>query len=197
MKKTILILLLTGLLAFAGSAYAMMGTGGTTGTTGGTGTTTGSTGTTSGSTGMMGSYLQMPVAHQMFTYGPTTSPVVGTDISSSMPIGVGSVAMGGNMITVHAATGEFSGPMDMYLTVFAPAVDPFNVYMLHPDGTLRPVSQGVEPWMGGVTSLDQTPISNMPTTGLAKGTYTVGLVATPTGGNMSNYYMWTTNFVIQ
>ncbi len=44
----------------------------------------------------------------MFTYGPTTSPVTGADISTSMPVGVGPVAMGGNMITVHAAIGQFS-----------------------------------------------------------------------------------------
>ena len=139
----------------------------------------------------------MPMAHQMFTYAPTTDPVTGTDISTSMPIGVGPVAMGGNMITVHAAIGQFTNPMDMYLTVYAPAVDPFNVYMYHPDGTIRPVSEGVQPWITDVTSIDQTPISNMPTSGLPKGTYRVGLTAVESGSNMANYYMWTTNFVIQ
>ncbi len=201
MKKTLLVVTAICLLALSVSAQAMMGSGGSTGMMpgAGTGTTggTGATSVTSSSIGMMGSYLQMPMAHQMFTYGPTVSPVVGTDISTSMPIGVGPVAMGGNMITIHTAIGQFTNPMDMYLTVYAPAVDPFNVYMYHPDGTIRPVSEGVEPWMTGVTSVDQTPISNMPTSGLAKGTYTVGLTATQTGSNMSNYYMWTTNFVIQ
>lgn len=189
MKRTILVLMLTCWLAFAGSAQAMMGSGGT-GMTGGTGTTTGGTGT-------MGTYMQMPTARQMFEYGPTTSPVMGTDISTAMPIGVGSVAMGGNMITVHAAIGRFSTPMDMYLTVYAPAVSPFNIYLMHPDGTLKPESAGVEPWMAGVTSIDETPITNMSTAGLEKGTYTVGLMATPTGGNMSTYYLWTTHFVVQ
>jgi len=197
MKKTILVLMLTCLIAFAGSAQAMMGTGGSTGTTSGTGTMTGGPGTTTGSTGMMGTFMQMPTAQQMFEYGATTDPVTGTDISTMMPIGVGTVAMGGNMITVHAAIGQFTNPMDMYLTVYAPAVDPFNIYLMRPDGTLHPVSTAFEPWMTGVTSIDQTPIANMPTSDLPRGTYTVGLMATPSGENMSTYYMWTTHFVVQ
>ncbi len=198
MKKTLLALTTICLLALSVSAQAMMVSGGSTSMMPSSGTGTTSINSTSTSTyGMMGTYLQMPMAHQMFTYGPTTSPVAGTDISTSMPIGVGPVAMGGNMITIHAAIGQFSNPMDFYLTVYAPAVDPFNVYMLHPDGTIRPVSEGVEPWITGVTSVDQTPISNMPTSGLQKGTYTVGLTAVEAGTNMANYYMWTTNFVIQ
>ncbi len=190
MKRTTLVLMLTCLLAFAGSAQAMMGSGGT-------GTTTGGTTTTTGSTAMMGTFMQMPTARQMFDYGSTTSPVMGTDISTAMPIGVGPVAMGGNMITIHTAIGQFSNPMDVYLTLYAPADNPFNIYMMHPDGTIKPVSEGIEPWMTGVTSIDQTPVNNMPTAGLQKGTYTVGLMATPSGGNMSTYYMWTTHFVVQ
>jgi hypothetical protein len=197
--------MLSCVLAFAGNAQAMMGTGGSTGTTtggtgmmnGGTGTTTGTIGMTTGSTGTMGTYMQMPTARQMFEYGPTTSPVMGTDISTAMPMGVGPVAMGGNMITIHAAIGQFSNPMDVYLTLYAPADNPFNIYMMRPDGTIKPASEGIEPWMTGVTSIDQTPVNNLPTAGLPKGTYTVGLMATPSGGNMSTYYMWTTHFVIQ
>ena len=183
MKKVILVLMLICMVVFAGSAQAMMGTGGSTGTTGGT--------------GMMGTFMQMPTAQQMFEYGPITDTVTGTDISTMMPIGVGPVAMGGDMITVHAAIGQFSSPMDMYLTVYAPAINPFDIFMMRPDGTIQPVSMGFEPWIKGVTSIDQTPITNMPTSSLPKGTYTVGLMATPTGSDASIYYLWTTHFVVQ
>ena len=184
MKKILLITLLISMLAFMGSAQAMMGS-------------TGGSGMTSGSSGTMGTLMQMPTAQQMFAYGPTTGPVMGTDVSSTMPIGVGTVAMGGNMVNVHVAIGQFSNPMDIYLTVYAPSVNPFNIYLVQPDGTLKPASMGIEPWMAGVTSVDQTPVTNMPTSSLAKGTYTVGLMATETGGNMSTYYLWTTHFVVQ
>jgi hypothetical protein len=146
---------------------------------------------------MMGTFMPMPTAQDMFEYGPTTVPVMGTDISTTMPIGVGPVAMGGNTITVQVAIGQFPGPMDMYLTVYALAIDPFNIFLMRPDGTFQPVSAGFEPWIAGVTAIDQTPVTNMPTSSLPKGTYTVGLMATPTGGNMSTYYMWTTHFIVQ
>ncbi len=186
-KTSFIMLVMVGLV-FAGRAQAMM-------VYGGSGTTTGSY-TLSGG-GMMGTLMPMPTAKQMFEYGPTTTPVAGTDLSTTMPIGVGSVAMGGNMITLHAEVGQFSSPMDMYLTVYAPAVDPFNIFEMHPDGTFHRVSNGFEPWMTGVTAVDQTPITNMSTSNLPKGTYTVGLMATPSGSNMSTYYVWTTHFVVQ
>jgi len=189
--KTILVIIVIIGSLLAANAQAMMGNSGTSGMMPGGNDTTG------GSSGMMGKLMQMPMGQEMFEYGPTTTPMTGTDISTMMPIGVGPVATGGNMITVHAAIDQFSNPMDMYLIVYAPAVDPFNVYLMHPDGSLRPVSMGVEPWMSGVTGIDQTPVNNMPTSTLAKGTYTLGLMATPTGGNMATYYMWTTHFVVQ
>ena len=41
---------------------------------------------------------------------------------------------------------------------------------------------GIEPWRSSDgTGIDQTPVSNMPMTPLAKGTYTLGSMATPTG----------------
>ena len=191
LAKTYMVMVVMAGLIFAANAQAMMGNGGTSGMM------PGSTGTTGGNSGMMGNVLQMPMAQEMFEYGPTTTPVAGTDISTTMPIGVGPVATGGNMITVHAAIGQFSNPMDIYMTVYAPAVDPFNVYLMHPDGSLRTVSMGIEPWMSGITGVDQTPVNNMPTSTLVKGTYTLGFMATPTGGNMATYYMWTTHFVVQ
>ena len=174
MKKTLLAVTTICLLALSVSAQAMMG-----------------------STGTMGTYMQMPSGHQMFDYGSVTSPVAGTDISTSMPIGVGAVAMGGNTITIQAAVGQFSSPMDVYMTVYMPAIDPFNVWLLHQDGSLYPVTDGFEPWMTGVTAINQTPISNVDTSTLPKGTYALGLMATPSGQDMTTYYLWTTHFTIQ
>jgi hypothetical protein len=170
------------LITLASGSYAMMGTRGNAGTI--------------PAGGMMGT-LQMPGSTMMFSYGPTTAPVAGADITRTMPIGVGSVAMGGNMVTIHAGLGEFAGPMDMYMALYAPSLDPFNIYLLHQDGTMQPASSGLAPWMSGVTSIDQTPFGNVPTSMLPKGNYNVYFMATPTGGNMSSYYFWTTNFVIQ
>ena len=182
MKKILLTGILGGLLIFSGIAgAAMMGPG---------------TGTLSG--GTMGSVmLQMPMAQQMFSYGPTSGPVTGSDVTTMMPIGVGSVAMGGTNLGVQVATGQFASPADMYFALYAPSIDPFNIYMMHPDGSLQPASSGMEPWMSGVTSVNQSLFGNIPTSALPKGTYYMGLMATPAGANMSAYYLWMTHFTIQ
>ena len=152
---------------------------------------------TGGGSAMGSLMLQMPMGQQMFSYGPTSGPVIGSDATTMMPIGVGSVAMGGTNMSVQVATGEFAGPADMYFALYAPSIDPFNVYMLRPDGSLQPASSGMEPWMSGVTSVNQSPFGDIPTSALPKGTYYMGLMATPAGANMSTYYLWMTNFSIQ
>ena len=154
-------------------------------------------GGTGSSSGMM-SVMPMPTSQMMFSAGPTTGPVIGSSPQDSMPIGVGSVAMGGNMLTIHAQVGQFEMPMDMYFELYAPSIDPFNVYMLDQQGNIQPVSMGMTPWMTGQTSIDQMPLgTGIPTSSLPTGTYYLGLMATPAGSNMATYYLWMTNFVIQ
>ena len=156
---------------------------------------TGSNPMSSGNGVAMG-IIMMPTAQEMFQYGMVTDPIPGADVSTTMPIGVGSVAMGGNMLSIHAAIGQFSNSMDMYFALYAPSISP-NMYLLHQDGTLKPMSNGLTPWMSNVTSIDQFPFGDMSTSMLPMGTYTLYLMVTPSGTDMSTYYMWTTHFVIQ
>src|SRR5512141_3152756 len=58
--------------------------------------------------------MQMPTGQMMFTFGAIVDPVIGTNPQTTMPIGVGTIAMGGNMLSVHAQVGQFQFPMDMY-----------------------------------------------------------------------------------
>jgi hypothetical protein len=167
-KSGILVFAVVAVLAFVAHSEAMMG----------------------------GGMMPMPVGQQMFFYGPMASPVMGSDPAGTMPIGVGSVAMGGNMASVHATVGPFAGPVDMYVTIYAPAMDPFNIYMVHQDGSLHPASTGFAPWMQGVTGVDQDVMGSMPVSSLPKGTYSLGLMVTP-AGNMSSFYMWMTNVTLQ
>lgn len=189
-----LILTLIALFVVSTFADAMMTGGGSV--TAGSGENTGITGG-KGPMGMM-STMPMPTTQMMYTFGAINEPVLGSDPSTSMPIGVGSIAEGGNMMTIHTEVGQFQMPMDMYLAVFDPSVDPFNVYVMNPQGELQPTSMGLTPWMAGVTSMDQMPFgTDISTTGLPKGTYYIGLMTTPSGGDMSAYYFWTTSFTIQ
>ena len=170
--------------AFTVNTYAMMNSGGNLGGTGSL-------------SGMM-SVMPMPTSHMMFSSGPTTDPVLGSGPQDTMPMGVGSVAIGGDMLTIHAEVGQFEMPMDIYFALYAPSVDPFNIYLLDQQGGLQPASMGMTPWMSGLTSIDEMPFgANIPTSALPKGTYYLGLMATPAGGNMATYYLWMTNFVVQ
>lgn len=185
-KTTIVSLALIMMMGFAAAAHAIMVGGVNQGAVPGT----------------MGSmrgvnYMSMPRAQEMFSYGPMQSPVVGADPTFSRPLGVGTVAMGGNMLSIHATTGQFAGPMDIYFMLYAPSVDPLNVYVMHQDGTVGPASMGMVPWQRGVTAVDQSIVDNMPTSMIPQGTYTIGLMAVPSGGVMSTYYLWMTNFMIQ
>ena len=156
---------------------------------------TGSNPMSSGNGVAMG-IIMMPTAQEMFQYGMITDPIPGTDVSTTMPIGVGSVAMGGNMLSIHASIGQFSNPMDMYFALYAPSISP-NMFLLHQNGTLEPTTDGITPWMSNVMGIDEVPFGDMPTSMLPMGTYTLYLMATPSGANMSTYYMWATQFVIQ
>ena len=149
-------------------------------------------------TPMSSGMMPMPTSQTMFSYGPTTDPVIGSTTEDTMPMGVGSVAMGGDMLTIHAELGQFQMPMDMYFALYAPLVDPFNLYLMNQEGDLQPASMGMSPWITGVTSIDEMPFgANIPTSMLPKGTYYLGLMATPAGSNMATYYFWMTNFIIQ
>ena len=187
---TLSVLIVFALMTFTGNTYAIMKSSGNMGTPGG------ATGTVPYS-GMM-STMPMPTSQMMFSSGPTLDPVIGAGPQNTMPMGVGSVAMGGDMLTIHAEVGQFEMPMDMYFELYMPSIDPFNVYLLNQEGELQPASMGMSPWITGVTSIDEMPFgADIPTSMLPKGTYYLGLMATPAGSNMETYYFWMTNFVIQ
>lgn len=167
----------TVMLGYASSSQAMMGSG--------------------NYAAMMGSYMMMPSGQMMFSFNPVVDPVIGTDASTTMPIGLGPVAVGGNMLSIHAAIGTFSAPVDMYFAIYAPAIDPMNVYLLHNDGSIEPTHMGMVPWKSGITAVDETLFVDIPASMLPKGSYMFGLMTVPSGSDMSRYYLWTTQVQIQ
>lgn len=207
----ILILAATMILSFAAYSGAMMGNPGTMPQEPGTmmptdpGTMPNNPGTMMPSNPdampynpgtQMPGIMPMPTHQEMFNYGPVTDPVMGTTMQEMMPIGVGPVAMGGDMLTIHAAMSQFEGPVDMYMAIYAPSVDPFNVYLIHQNGDIQPTSMGIAPWKENITAVDEI-IANIPVSMIPPGNYMLGMMVTPAGGDMSVYYLWTTNFMIQ
>ncbi|HET6515380.1 MAG TPA: hypothetical protein VFG09_09505 [Thermodesulfovibrionales bacterium] len=167
--------------------------------------------------------IPTPTAQLSFEQSPVVSPVISTAVSQGVssvdiiegtmrvsslantenlsmlaPIGIGPVAAGGSIFTLRVGLGQFSGAVDIYFALAAPAIDPVNIYILTPTGLQTFAHAGLVPWisntLGGIyvapfLLLEEFPISQLP-----PGTYTFYVVVTPTG-SISTYYFWQTSFV--
>ena len=146
--------------------------------------------------------ITVPTGQESFPlYGPIASPIISTDPSKAMPIGVGSVASGGDMVSVQVGIGQFSGPVDIYFAYYAPSIDPQNIYILTsnytfiPLSVLDPLHEGLTPWKinvsSGINESLASALGNIPVSSLPPGTYTAYLLVTP-AGRLDSYYLWST-----
>src|ERR1039458_5533860 len=72
--------------------------------------------------------IPVPNGQESFPlYGPIALPIISSDPLKAMPIGLGSVASGGDTISVQIGLGQFSGPVDIYFGYYAPSIDPQNI----------------------------------------------------------------------
>jgi len=138
--------------------------------------------------------MPVPPGQQDFSYSPIETPVVSSDPSQAKPIGVGSVAAGGDTLSLQVGLNQFSGPVDIYLAIAAPDVVP-DIYMIKSDLTLQPISVvGLVPWMANTTGpIDADLFGNV--TGLPAATYFLYIAVAP-AGSVDSYYLWTTSFTI-
>lgn len=155
------------------------------------------------SSGMIGSVIvtaasrmQVPAGQQSFIYASTESPATNIDPAQARPISVGSVATGGNTITMQINTLQFSGAVDVYFGIFAPAIDPNNIYLLDQTGSLQLLAKGLVAWKKSTSApVSEVPFGDILKEALPSGTYFLYLLVTPEG-SLSNYYFWQTDFVI-
>lgn len=87
--------------------------------------------------------MAVPSGHQSFTYAPVDVPVLSNDPAQAKPIGVGSVATGGNTLDVRVDIGPFDGPVDATLTVYAPAVDSDDLFFVDSHDQWKSISEAV------------------------------------------------------
>jgi hypothetical protein len=140
--------------------------------------------------------IKPPSGQQAFSYPPAQSPVMSTDPSLLAPLGVGSCATGGDTLSLQIALPRFTGPVDVYLALSAPALDPNNIYLILPDSSIQPLSTvGLVPWKAStIGPINESLFGDIPVNLLPVGTYTLYLVVTP-ANNFSDYYLWTTYFL--
>ncbi len=141
--------------------------------------------------------MPLPQGQEGFAYPPTANPVVAADPAVARPIGVGPIAEGGNTIRLRISLAAFSGPVDLYVGIIAPALDPFHLYLVNPDGQLLVFETELVVWRRSVTQpVDAFLFGDIPVPALPPGQYHCYLMAT-SAGDLSRYYLWHTYFVVR
>lgn len=135
-----------------------------------------------------------PSGQDQYGYDPVASPVKSPYPAQCKPVAVGDVASG--TLDLQVDLPYFSSNVDVYLALFAPDIDPNNVYLVTSAGGLQPVSAGMAAWrQNSPGNISESPFGSVPTSALPHGTYYLGVMVTP-AGNINSYYLWTTYFVI-
>lgn len=141
--------------------------------------------------------IPLPTTQMSFAYLPVAASIAASDPAQAKPIGVGSIASNGNVLTLQAAVAEFTGKVDVYFAVYAPSIDSNIIYILKSDNTFQPLTTGLVPWKAGTTGpFDEKLFGDIPTVFLT-GTYYFGLLVAPAGSNLSSYYFWVTSIEIK
>ncbi len=134
--------------------------------------------------------MALPTEQEAFIPQATALPVVHTVAGKASPIGLGSVVAGGDDLTVRIGLPEFSSPVDVYLALDWPAVDPLNIYLVNGLNQLSPLSSGLVKWKENQTGpISEIAMSLASMTALPPGTYKFYLVVTP-AGSTEYFYRW-------
>lgn len=141
--------------------------------------------------------MAVPDGQQMFPfYNPIASPIKSADPSQAMPIGVGSVAVGGDTVSIQVGLGQFSEPVDIYFGIYSPLIDSANIYILTPEDTLQPISAEFTPWISATSgNINESVFGDLSTSALPSVTYELYLAVTPVG-RLDAFYLWSTEFTI-
>jgi Divergent InlB B-repeat domain/Peptidase_C39 like family len=135
-----------------------------------------------------------PTSQQYFSYPPVAYPVLNIDPSQAKPIGVGSAATGGNALSLQVSFGQFASPVDIYLAIYAPSVNP-NYFLISSDLSLQPLST-LAKWKSNITGpVNESLYGDIPLSDFQTGTYYLLALVTP-AGSVDSYYLWSTNFVV-
>ncbi len=146
--------------------------------------------------------IPVPSGQMSFDYTATDSPVLNVQYLP-YPIGVGPIAGTGDLINLRVGLSSFAGPVDIYVALYAPAVDPDNYLVFTPDGQLKPLpveaaptaANSLVPWKHEVTGpIDESLSGEIPDSQLPASTYYIYLIVTPPD-RLDTYYLLSTSFV--
>lgn len=142
--------------------------------------------------------IPVPTSQQTLPAFQAFAPIISSEPAQAKPIGIGSVAMAGSILSVRTGLDQFSAPVDIYFAISAPALDPVNLFILTPQGLQAIAQAGLVPWLSNTSGNIYVPpvlfLEELSTSLIPPGTYTLYLAVTPTG-SLSTYYIWQANFV--
>ena len=139
--------------------------------------------------------MDVPTDNRFFNYSPRVSPVISSDPETAFPMGLGSAVEKGDLLDLLIDANSFKEPVNLYLGILAPAINPNEIYLFDEAGDLQGMSMsGLVPWKSNITeSVSATPIADLPTALLPSGTYTFYFAVAP-AGNQDNFWLWQTEF---
>jgi hypothetical protein len=140
----------------------------------------------------------LPPGQTTYSYAPVDDPVRSRYAYSSKPLGIGPLASGLAHLDIRVALGKRSDPVDIYLVFYFPSLSP-EIYLLHADQVLYPLSKGLAAWKYSMTAaVDEYPFGpDLDVRQLPNGLYYLGVLMTAAGDTaLSKYFFWTTVFTI-
>ncbi len=139
--------------------------------------------------------LEVPSSwQQVLDYPPISASTKSTNPLLARPIGVGSIAEGGDFLSLELGTVKFTGPVDVYLIISHLL---FGIYMITPNFEIQPLSAGIVPFMANTNGpINSSLFGDIPISSLFSGRYDLLMVITPAGELGENLYLWTTHFDI-
>jgi uncharacterized delta-60 repeat protein len=139
--------------------------------------------------------MEVPNAQQSFSYPPAIDPAMAVDPMSARPMGVGPVVAGGAVLNLRAAFPQFSGPVDIYLGLYAPSVAA-EVWLIGAGNILHPLSDGLVKWQANVPGpIAESLFGNIQVSGLPSGSYHFYQMVTPPD-DMARFYFWATELTV-
>ncbi len=138
--------------------------------------------------------LPLPQSRETFVYSAATYPLEARIPSKSKPVGIGSLAEGGDSFNLQISIGPFVRPVDMYLTLLSPDDKRGPALTLSPDNTFETFSGNMKPWREKVTAADDF-IMDLPVSSMVSGPYILMFAVMPVGVQ-DRYYLWTVPFLV-
>ena len=133
------------------------------------------------------SVMLLPNSQEVLTTTPSVSPIVSIDPAQANPFGLGSVASGGDILSLMVALSDQAAPVDLYLGISVGS----EIYLFAGDNTLHPLTDGLIKWRSNTTGeinvrilpdIDMTPYP---------GDYAFYLLVAP-AGRMDVFRLWVT-----